>query len=424
MLLEKKLIKSDVEANNNKFWTGIINDDFTVSCLWGRIGNESSSIKKTFFDEKSAKKFLDKKVSEKINKGYNELKTIDTKVHVNFQGSLSEIATTQIITDNDTKSLIQYLIKVNVHNILSSTTMTFQEDTGLFATPLGIVTQNSIDRARILLNQIFSYVETSQFINKDYIKLLNEYLMIIPQKIRKRLSSETLFTKIDDIKKQNDILDALEVSYKLYLDKSNELKNKKSEIKELPKIFSCEINKINDQKEISRIKKKFFDTLNSKHVASCLKPKTIYSIKIDSMQSNFKEKSLKINNIKELWHGTKASNLLSILKSGLIVPPKSNPNVTGRMFGDGLYFSDQSTKALNYSYGYWGGSSRDTNCFMFIADVSMGKEYVAKSSSESFPKNGYDSTFAKSGYSGVQNNEMIVYNTHQVNLKYLIEFEK
>ena len=93
------------------------------------------------------------------------------------------------------------------------------------------------------------------------------------------------------------------------------------------------------------------------------------------------------------------------------------------MFGPGAYFSDQSTKSLNYAYGYWGGSA-DNNCFMFLADVAMGKAYTPSSWGSGFPKRGYDSTFAKAGKSGVRNNEMIVYKTNQANLKYLIEFEE
>ena len=41
------------------------------------------------------------------------------------------------------------------------------------------------------------------------------------------------------------------------------------------------------------------------------------------------------------------------------VPPANASHCTGRMFGNGVYFSDQSTKALNYAYGYWGGGDRD-----------------------------------------------------------------
>ena len=92
------------------------------------------------------------------------------------------------------------------------------------------------------------------------------------------------------------------------------------------------------------------------------------------------------------------------------------------MFGNGVYFSDQSTKSLNYAYGYWGGGQADNNCFMFLADVAMGKYFVPPGPSVRLPLSGYDSTFAQAGKSGVVNNEMIVYKTCQINPRFLVEF--
>ena len=139
----------------------------------------------------------------------------------------------------------------------------------------------------------------------------------------------------------------------------------------------------------------------------------------------FEADGAKLPNIQMLWHGTRVFNVLSILKSGLFCPPKSGSfHVTGRMFGDGIYGSDQSTKALNYARGYWDGGARDKNCFMFLVDFAMGKHYTPRNSYESLPKPGYDSTFAEAGKSGVMNNEMIVYRNSQVNIRYLIEFEE
>lgn len=94
------------------------------------------------------------------------------------------------------------------------------------------------------------------------------------------------------------------------------------------------------------------------------------------------------------------------------------------MFGNGVYFSDQSTKSLNYASGYWDGKAKDNNCFMFLSDVAMGKEFTPSSSSHNLPKPGYDSTYAVGGKSGVMNNEMIVYSLNQINLTYLVEFCK
>ena len=93
------------------------------------------------------------------------------------------------------------------------------------------------------------------------------------------------------------------------------------------------------------------------------------------------------------------------------------------MFGNGVYFSDQSTKSLNYAYGYWDRGGKDKHCFMFLFDVIMGKAYKPDRYGRSgLPKAGYDSTFAEAGTS-VMNNEMIVYDVAQCRPKYLVEFK-
>ena len=87
---------------------------------------------------------------------------------------------------------------------------------------------------------------------------------------------------------------------------------------------------------------------------------------------------------------------------------------------------DPATGGINYAGGNAPGQNRHGSTrriFMFLADVAMGKAYSPGGYWESLPKRGYNSTFAKAKKSGVRNNEMIVYNTYQANLKYLIEFE-
>ena len=145
------------------------------------------------------------------------------------------------------------------------------------------------------------------------------------------------------------------------------------------------------------------------------------------MKDRFDSRGAKMSNIWQLWHGTKASNLLSILKGGLIIPSASASHCTGRMYGDGIYFSDISTKALNYATNFWGSGGNTDRTFMFLADVAMGNFHIAQSSWDRYPKSGSDSTWAKGKdkggvNSGVINDEMIVYNLNQCNLKYLVEF--
>jgi poly [ADP-ribose] polymerase len=134
-----------------------------------------------------------------------------------------------------------------------------------------------------------------------------------------------------------------------------------------------------------------------------------------------------LGNVQPLWHGTRASNLLSILKNGLIIPPASASQCTGRMFGNGVYFSNQSTKALNYATGYWNRSgSQNQRAFMLLVDVALGCEYRPRTrtsdvGNDKLPKN-YDSLWIEPGSCNVINQEAIVYRVSQCNPRYLCEF--
>ena len=187
------------------------------------------------------------------------------------------------------------------------------------------------------------------------------------------------------------------------------------------KLFDVKLRRVEDGDTLDRIHRKYRETQQDKHACAHLDVKAVYAVEIAAMQQAFEAHGRPLGFVNELWHGTKIANLLSILRSGLRVSPPASAHVTGKMWGNGVYASDQSTKALNYAYGYWSGQRSD-NCFMLLLDMAMGKTYVPSSYTEKLPRPGYDSTFAKAGVSGVINNEMIVYRNEQVNIKYLVEF--
>lgn len=427
-----RYVMSNIDNNNNKFWYGTQYDDNTVKCEWGRIGAKISSTTKSFGADYQAEAFLVKKGNEKEKKGYRMLDVVDGatdgggkgegKVAVVKSNSLQKVALEQIDTDSkQTSALIKYLTKVNAHNIMSNTTMDYDVDSGLFSTPCGIVTQSSIDDANDLLEKIGAYVADDKFSSKKLKDFTCDYLMLIPQKVGRKLVIEEVFPDLTSVQKQKAILDSLQASLDTVLSGDGTDSDKKAK-KTMEKVFAVKLNRVKTPKIISKIKKQYGSTRNRVHACNHLDVKTVYSVEIENMKKAFDK--CKTGNIKELWHGTRASNLLSILKGGLIIPPSSSSHCTGRMFGDGLYFSDQSTKSLNYAYGYWGHGQRDNNCFMFMCSVRMGKEYIPTNRGymNSYPQKGSDSTFAKAGVGGVMNNEMIVYTLPQVNLDYLVEF--
>lgn len=131
-----------------------------------------------------------------------------------------------------------------------------------------------------------------------------------------------------------------------------------------------------------------------------------------------------------LFHGTRSINVSGILRKSFLLPTQLvGVVVTGAMFGGGIYSSDDWMKSAGYSSlssSYWsngGGKVPGRHAFMFICDVVLGNPHLAKGpSGYTHAPKGTHSVFGKAGYSGVQNNEFIVYRSEQQIIRYLIEF--
>lgn len=423
IIKEAKYILSNIENNNNKFWYIELHDDASTITKNGRVGAGGAVHPKHHSSMSGAERFFEDKCREKERKGYTPLNVIGTVGEQTVQpvsSNLQNIAQKQIKTnDSLVQKLIAYFTRVNAHNICSATggQITFSNTTGLFSTPLGIVTQQNIDAANHHLVSIGDMVAKNDY-SFAMEGITNDYMMLIPQNIgMRRVNIREFWSNVAAVQKQKAIVDSLQAS--LVSATAAPVTDDNEE-----QVFDVQLDLITDAAVIARIKKAYEGSKNNRHSCSHLKVKTVYAVTIGSEASAFKTHGKTIGNIKRLWHGTRASNVLSILKQGLVIPPRSSSHCTGRAFGDGLYFSDQSTKSLNYSHGVtWGHGSADNNCFMFLASVAMGKEYIPtdRSYGKSYPVDGYDSTFAEGG-TRFLNNEMIVYKTHQVNLQYLVEF--
>jgi len=71
-----------------------------------------------------------------------------------------------------------------------------------------------------------------------------------------------------------------------------------------------------------------------------------------------------------LWHGSRLTNWVGILSKGLRIAPPEAP-MTGYMFGKGVYFADMVSKSANYCMG----SSANPTCVLTLCDVALGQQY-------------------------------------------------
>jgi len=434
VIAQKKLICVNPRGNNNKYIICKLYDSQDFGRWWGRIRADSSgnlveheTSKKTepSVGTKRFEAFIKSKTRSSLaaDKKYTIVDTVDSVSTSSTiaQSSLKKLAMEQIQHNSPiVKDLIQYLADVNVHQILSGTSLSYNDTTGLFSTPFGVVTSANINQARSELNYIANCVVDSDWKSNKFLDALEQYLRLIPHDIGTKFNPEIIFPDVAKIQLENDILDALSAAY------TQATSATVNDSPKAPSIFNVQLKLVKDKNTINDITNFFKNNRNSIHAVYSYRIKRILEVKITSTSDAFEKKAKSLGNVRRLFHGTKSSHLLSILKSGLQMPPAGSPHVTGSLFGRGCYASDQSTKALQYAAGYAPGQTRTSlrRYFMFVCRFAMGKMYSPSSTGgRSYPKKGYDSTFARGGQCGyLRNNEMIVYDPSQVSLDYLLEF--
>jgi len=421
IVYQKKLIKVSSSDNNNKFWNITAYKNGVIEREWGRVSKTPRTKKETV---SSPEHYATNLLNKKLKDGYREVETIDSASSSHVNDNLKETALTQLTKDKtkEVQELIENLVDSNIHNILKNTSLQYDKNSGLFSTPLGIIGNESIRKARKKLDEITVKITKKTF-DKEWTQLCEDYLMIVPHEVGSRIKLESILGTLDHIQKETNILKSLEASIEMAKKQSTQKNQSEQE-----KLFDVDIDLVTDEKIINYVKNKFTRNLSKNHPSSRLKVNRVFELNIKNMTEKFSEIEESVGNKRKLWHGTRVGNLLSILHKGMIIPPSQSGIVTGRMFGNGLYFSDISTKALNYSYGTWNRTGLSTsNCYYaLICNVLLGKEFQADRThfqdQNYYPRKGYDSTIAKSGTLNLVNNEMIVYKTEQVAPKYLVEF--
>jgi len=283
-------------------------------------------------------------------------------------------------------------------------------------TALGPVTELHILRAREALDTIKLNLDKGG----NEVNIANNlFFSLIPHKFGRKIRAEDIIDSDNKLVEKYDLLDQLATATKLGI-------NNNTDTEEFNQL-DTDIIVIEDPKVYNRIVKAI-ETSRRHRDLDAWKVRSIYEVKIGPERERFEARGKQRGNLMQLFHGTQNGNLLSIILGGLIIPPLSsgdNYTIAGRMFGNGIYGANSSTKSLNYSTGYWSGrQNKFDNVFLLRITFAMGKVYEISGSCAGGPPGGYDSLAAYASKTGLRNDEFIVYSLEQCTITHLIELSK
>lgn len=418
MQTKYRLICCEPDRNSYKFWFADI-EGATVTRHWGRVGFKGQAKTFTYRTVGEADEVTRKKAQEKKRGRWSKADScyISTYVELSLlegehqqavanQMTLEQKALSEIgAQETEAQRLIKYLVKSNIHRIISNTSI--QWSGGQLVTALGPITPDAVRQGQSFLNMIARALRDGEQHQIAFRSLVADYLKVVPIKIGMKFEPLQIFPDMSAIRSQQEILDSMSA---LTVSPS-------PDSSDIP-LFEVSLSLEDNQAIIRDWVAKWRDTIHRGHSSACLEFSKLWRLNIATMTQAYDDS---IGNVFELFHGTKASNLLAILQGGMKIMPADANHINGRAYGDGLYFSDRSTKALNYSYQGWYGEQR---FFMLTSKVAMGRVYTPRSATWGPPPSGYDSIWAKAGRSGVKFNEMVVFSRARVLPHHLMEFKK
>ena len=373
-------------GNNNKYYEMTYEGGSTFHVKYGRIDSTAQTGSYPYSQWTS-------KYNEKVRKGYKDVTDmVSTKVD-----EKQEVVELEQLTNAKVDTFMS-LMKKYTDKLVSSTYSVKYEN----------VTQKQVDTAQSILNDIKNLDKNDEHgINQKLIELY----MIIPRYMSQVGSHLLPNIKLDrHLVQEQDNLDAMSSQVQMY--KPQEEKPKKEKLNLLD-VLGIEMEEATDTSDIDYILKQM----------GRIKVQTVFKVKKDREEKVFDKwmKDQKNKSTRHLIHGTRCTSVIPIIEQGLKIRPTGNFQFSGKVYGDGNYFSEVVTKSWNYT-GY------DQDVIFFVFEVHTGNPFVYEGwyKGNSFPLNykelsarGFDSTHVNAG-NGLLNSEIIAYREEQCQIKYII----
>lgn len=448
------LNQTDIKDNKNKFYAIQLikmGTQYIVFIRYGRIGNNGVSKSNSFNSPSQAVTFFEKQFKGKTGNSWG---SAFIKQPGLYFFSETDVADSISISDTDSdsnteeeidldKSVIKFLELISNTTYMTASLVELEID--IEKMPLGKIRQTQIDRGYEILNKINKAIKKGN--TNDLEDLSSEFYTIIPQVFGR--NAPPIISKSKLVAKNVNLLNELSQMAFGAMTTTKLKKNKHNPLLTLYEDLNTDLVPLDPS---DKMFKRLADYMQRSMAPT-------HTFKFDILQilqtdragerELYDAYSKKISNKTLLFHGTSISNMIGILTNGLVVDPSKlgiNVNISGKMFGLGLYFANSCSKSIQYT-NY---KSSDNICCLFITEVALGKKLSKNQSDSSLTAktmpNGYNSTWGRGKSSFTEydlyddntqipggkliktndNNrsllydEFIVYHEEQINIKYIV----
>lgn len=402
-------------VDSNKYYSLIPNGD-TFTAKYGRVGATPQT--KVYPMSK-----WDSTIKSKLKKGYQDRSDLMTDVIEDSKvDAPDEDAQFAAVKKTSIRDILKRLWDFANKAIQSSYTIKAE-----------VVTQAMVDAAQKQIDYMADVIKDSAMTVEEFNQELNKLFVIIPRKMA-RVSDHLVHDTSEFEKKlafEQSILDTM--AGQVYKSQKKDVETKAEDDKPVISILDTMGIEMEDatEEDVAKIKKAMGDSANKFYRAWRVSNKeTEEAYKKFTAENN-------IGNVKLLCHGSRNQNWFNILKMGLKIRP-AGAITTGSMFGLGIYWSNPEkyhggvAKSIGYTSlgGYW---TKDyQNCgFLAFFDVAIGKSIDAYSFDSKYYSYNLNrlkqddpdawSLWAHGNTNMLRNDEIIVYDSRQMTVRYLVE---
>lgn len=419
MVHERSMLNyASLELNSNKYYYLEVQEDsnnttypYRVYTKFGRVNKKAKEDARYFsslYDARSEYQSIKRKKTGARSSGsvYVEVELDDgtspsvCKVQKAASTKAISPADNSVINNDKVLQLINKLYKITTSYLVKT-----------IETPLGKLSAQQVAKGDAILDELERAIARGD--SSSVLYLSNQFYSLIPHDFG--MSADLAKLMINTTGKVADKRDLLAVINSVV----NVQGSLESQLKAKYEALNIKLNALSDtDAEFNRIKSKIVKSHGNTHHFK-IDVKNVYAVEDMTGYDNFNPKKVATM---ELFHGTRKENVLGIMQKGILIKP-TNASHTGSMFGSGAYFADCSTKSAQYTDSF--SNVRGDDQYMFICEVATGKikEYDDAQPGLYAAPRGYNSVKGRKG-SRLLYDEYIVFNTSQVKITHIVEFQK